>query len=45
VTQRSSMQPHNDIVERSGSEQAAAHHARYAEVKRKAWGFTAQING
>ena len=27
------MQPHNDIVERSGSEQPAAHHARYAEVR------------
>jgi hypothetical protein len=27
------MQPHNYIVERSGSEQPAAHHARYAEVR------------
>jgi hypothetical protein len=27
------MQPHNDIVERSGSEQPAAPHARYAEVR------------
>src|SRR5438445_8168369 len=41
------MQPHNDIVERSSSEQLAAHHARYAEVRsprpENAFGFSTRF--
>jgi len=41
------MQPHNDIIERSGSEQPAARHARYAEVRsprpENAFGFSTRF--